>query len=233
MRVSEWSTTRVRNGLSKRAARVALPRILNPDAGGLELVKVGGATAEDARMLPVSLLDPSSVCYCIGVGDSITFDLDLVSRGLQVWAFDPTPKSIEYMESLEYDRDRLHFEPYGVWSENTTLRFYEAAVEEKVNWSVLDLHQTGQYFEAEVRTLGTLMADHGHDRLDLLKLDVEGSWEPILDSMLAEGITPRILAVEFDSPTSVGKVRRMVTRLEAAGLRLAHFEGEDYLFVAP
>ena len=136
------------------------------------------------------------------------------------------------MRSLDYDRKRLTFEPYGVWSENTTLRFYQPAVAEKVNWSVLDLHATGEYFEAECKTLSTLMTDHGHDHLDLLKLDVEGAWQPILDSMLAENIIPTVLAVEFDSPTSVGKVRRMVGRLEQAGLRLAHFEREDFLFIA-
>ena len=76
------------------------------------------------------------------------------------------------------------------------------------------------------------MAEHGHDRIDLLKLDVEGAWEPILESMLREGIMPRILVVEFDSPTSIGKVRRMVAHLDEAGFALAHFQGEDFLFVA-
>lgn len=196
----------------------------------LPLTRVG--SAEDARMVPVGLLEEGFVCYCIGVGDRVTFDLDLVERGCRVFAFDPTPESIEYMKRVDYDEERLTFEPYGVWSENTTLRFFAPAASGGVNWSVVDLHSTGEYFTAECKTLSTLMAEHGHDRIDLLKLDVEGAWEPILDSMLRDGIRPRILVVEFDSPTSIGKIRRMVARLDKAGFALGHFRGEDFLFVA-
>jgi FkbM family methyltransferase len=229
VRISQWSLTRIRNGFTKRLARVALPRMLPITAGELPLTLVG--SAEDARMVPVGLLDERFVCYCVGVGDSVTFDLDLVERGCRVFAFDPTPESIEYMKTIEYDEDRLTFEPYGVWSENTTRRFYAPAANAKVNWSVVDLHSTGEYFTAECKTLSTIMAEHGHDRIDLLKLDVEGAWEPILESMLRDGIRPRILVVEFDSPTSIRKVRRMVARLDKAGFALAHFKAEDFLFV--
>src|SRR5207247_1476065 len=116
-RIAEWSPTRVRNGVTKNIARVVLPRVLQPVPPDTPLVRVG--TAEDARRLPVDMLGPDAVCYCVGVGDSVTLDLDLVARGCRVYSFDPTPESIEYMRSLDYDRKRLTFEPYGVWSENT------------------------------------------------------------------------------------------------------------------
>ena len=66
-----------------------------------------------------------------------------------------------------------------------------------------------EYFTAECKTPSTLVAEHGHDRIDRLKLDVEGAWEPILESRLREGIMPRILAFEFDLPGVDRTVRWM------------------------
>ena len=225
--MGDWSLTRLRNGAVKRVARGVLPRVLRQNANGHRLVTVG--SGEDARKLPVDLLPPGAICYLVGVGDSISLDLELAERGCAVHAFDPTPKSIDYVERLRTPAS-FSFHPVGVWTENTTLKFY-APAGTSANWSVLDLHETGDYFTAECRSLRTLMTEQGHDQLDLLKLDIEGAWEPVLDSMLDEGITPTVLAVEFDSPTSIRKVRRMVNRLSRAGLELAHFDREDYVFV--
>jgi FkbM family methyltransferase len=222
----EWTVARIRGGVRKRVARKVLARTLRVDAIPYELARVGAA--EDARMLPLKLLPPGSICYCVGVGVEVTLDVALAERGCRVYSFDPTPNSIEFMAGIESDID---FAPVGVWSENATLHFHAPAQTASNNWSIMDPHGTADYFAAECKTIRTLMHERGHDALDLLKLDIEGAWEPVLDSMLREGVVPRILAVEFDSPTSVRKVRRMVRQLRAAGLRLVHFDGEDYVFV--
>ena len=107
VRISQWSPTRIRNGFTKRLGNVALPRMLPIAAGDLPLTRLG--SSQDARMVPVGS-EEGSVCYCVGVGDSVTFDLDLVERGCRVFAFDPTPASIEYMKTIDYDEERLTFE---------------------------------------------------------------------------------------------------------------------------
>src|SRR5262245_45261334 len=44
-------------------------------------------------------LGPQSVVYSVGVGEDISFDLALIERfGLQVHAFDPTPKSVRWVK---------------------------------------------------------------------------------------------------------------------------------------
>ena len=43
---------------------------------------------------PMHLLNSTSICYCAGVGEDITFDLGLIERfGCHVFAFDPTPRA--------------------------------------------------------------------------------------------------------------------------------------------
>lgn len=40
-------------------------------------------------IVPVDILDKNSICYCVGVGEDITFDLELIKRfDCQVYAFD-------------------------------------------------------------------------------------------------------------------------------------------------
>ena len=49
-------------------------------------------------LVPRDFLTANSVCYCVGVGEDITFDLGLIDRfGCEVYAFDPTPRSIAFV----------------------------------------------------------------------------------------------------------------------------------------
>ena len=59
------------------------------------------------------------------------------------------------------------------------------------------MHGTGTYTEAQVRRIGSLMQEWGHQRIDLLKLSVEGSEYEILGNILAERIPVGVLCVEF------------------------------------
>ncbi|MCU1693585.1 MAG: methyltransferase FkbM family [Frankiales bacterium] len=224
------SPSRMRNGLNKRVARLLLTRTLKPaDTSHLGLVPVG--TGEGQWLVPLKVLPPEAIAYCVGVGVDASLDVALAQEhGCRVMSFDPTPQAVSYMAELAYDRDRLTFEAIGIWNEDAELRLYEPN-QHGVNFSVHDVHDTGRFVETRSKRLRTVMDEQGHDRIDLLKLDVEGAWEPILDDMLASGVRPRALCVEFDSPTTYRRVAAMVRRLDTAGLRLVHFAREDYVFV--
>ena len=221
---------RVRNGLNKRLARQVLPLFLRPVDSDLGLEPLGDG--DGAWVVPTRIIQPDWVCYCIGVGENASFDVALTQRfGCQVFSFDPTPRSIEYMRTLPYDRQRLRFMPVGVWNDDVDLRFYAPANRRHANWSVVDLHGTGDYFTATCKRLRTIMREQGHSRIDLLKMDIEGSWYEVLKELLRENIRVSVLCVEFDSPTSLSKLRWAVRELSAIGMCLVHFERENFVFV--
>ena len=83
----------------------------------------------------------------------------------------------------------------------------------------------------ECYTLQTVLQRLGHARVDLLKIDIEGAWMPVIENFVASGISPRIFCVEFDSPTSVFRVRKAVRLLSQVGLHMVHRRGDNYLFV--
>jgi hypothetical protein len=59
---------------------------------------------------------------------------------------------------------------------------------------------------------------------DLLRMDIEGAEYAVLDDMLATGILPRQLLVEFHHrfpQVGLGATRRAIAGLRAAGYRIA------------
>src|SRR3546814_15009346 len=75
------------------------------------------------------------------------------------------------------------------------------------------------------------MAELGHDRLDLLKVDVEGAEQEVIRSMLASGIRPTVLCMEFDQPAPWQRIATTVRRIRKAGFRLVSVAGWNFTFV--
>ena len=189
-------------------------------------------------VVPVGLLDEASICYCAGVGLDVTFDLALIDRiGCTVHAFDPTPRARAFAEEVAAGEPRFRYAPVGLWGEDAQLRFYAPADPAHVSHSILNLQQTENYFEAPCRSVASLMAERGHERIDLLKLDIEGAEYEVLDALLAQGIRPGLLCVEFDElhhPVDGGfrrRIRARTGRLRAAGYRLIVADGCNYTLV--
>ena len=194
-----------------------------------DLVRLG--TGYGGWLVPSSALGPQRVCYCFGVGEDISFDLELVRQyGCEVFAFDPTPRSATYVQGLEPLDPRFHFVPVGVWSEAAELRFYEPKDASHVSHSVVNLQRTTGYFIAQVDTVPALMRERGHNQLAVLKLDVEGAEHEALRPVLAAALDVEVICVEFDQPSSVVDVLKTTRALRRAGYRLVARERWDCTF---
>lgn len=220
---------RTYNGVNKELARHLVPQIVKFRSKDWTLQGLG--RGDGAWVVPIDLIGPGSICYCVGVGADISFDVELAKRGANVFCFDPTPRSIEYMKHAEYDRERITFKPIGVWRENAELKFYAPMTSTSVNYSTRNIHGTSEYFVADCRRLIDVMKQLGHDRLDLLKLDIEGSWYEVLQDVIELKIPIKVLCVEFDTPTSVFKALRMIRALGQAGFAPVHKQRDNFLFV--
>lgn len=165
-----------------------------------DLVRLGSQYG--GWIVPAAAVQEDSICYCAGVGEDVSFDLALMERfGCEVHAFDPTPRAIEFVGRNAADVRGFHFHPVGIWERDEQLRFYAPSNPDHVSHSVMNLQQTDSFFEAPCRSLPSLMKELGHARIDLLKLDIEGAEQRVLAAMLKEGVTARVLCVEFDEAT--------------------------------
>lgn len=202
---------------------VHLLRLLRPvlvSSTGLTLEKLGSDYG--GWVVPVDMIERDWICYCVGVGEDITFDLAIINRfGVNVYAFDPTPRAVRYVkEAMSGLPESFHFQDIGLWSSDATLRFYAPDNPNYVSHSIVNLCQTQTYFEAPCKKLSSIMRDLGHERIDLLKLDIEGAEFEVLRNILEERLNIQVLCVEYDQPVPFHRIIGSIWQLIHAGYRL-------------
>ena len=80
-----------------------------------------------------------------------------------------------------------------------------------------NIQRTADAVELPVRSLSSAMTEAGHDRLDILKLDIEGAEYEVLDRLITDRLRPAVLCVEFDQPMPLHRTLGMTRRLVASG----------------
>ena len=184
-------------------------------------------------------LGPDSVVYSFGVGNNIEWELALIERfGVTVHAFDPTPASVAWLRTQSLP-DEFHFAPVGIAGHDGVLRFHLPQHGSRFNYhpSLEGVQNRGDTeVSLPVRRLTTLMAERGHDRIDVLKMDVEGAEYGVLDDLLAADIPIGQVLVEFHhhfAGVGLGATVRAVRSLNAAGYRIFHISerGLEFSFL--
>jgi FkbM family methyltransferase len=149
-----------------------------------------------------------------------------------VTTFDPTPRAIAHVESSSaMDCDRFTFMPVGWWSEATELRFYAPRDSSHVSHSAVNLQGTAEFFTAPVKPVHQLMDELRDERVDLIKMDIEGAEYEVIDSLVEHGPLPRVLCIEFDQPQPIRRTVAAVRKLERAGYKLARMDSFNYTFL--
>jgi FkbM family methyltransferase len=147
-----------------------------------------------------ALLDRSSVIYSFGTGRDISFDLECIRKhGASVFAFDPTPISIDWIGNKKLP-DRFHFHPYGISASGTgEADFFLPANPRAVSGSLVKHMEVDAAKSVKVmmKTFGDITRELGHTHIDVLKMDIEGSEYDVIDTILASAVTIDQILVEF------------------------------------
>jgi len=179
-------------------------------------------------------LGSHSIVYSFGVGTDISFELECIRRySLDVHAFDPTPRSMQWLTTQTLPPE-FHFHGYGLADFDGSLVFYPPDNPDHVSYSTQE--RAGNKVTCPVRRLSTIMRELGHDHLDMLKMDIEGSEYGVIDNILSDGIKPHQICVEFHHRwPEIGPQRtnRAIDLLQSAGYGLFHVaaSGEEFSFI--
>ena len=143
-------------------------------------------------------IDRHSTVYSFGVGEDATFDTTLIKKfGLTVHAFDPTPKSIEWVKRQAFS-DRFVMHDFGIASFDGVVSFNPPEDPSHVSHTLLDRPATKeQAISVSVKRLPTIMKELGHDQIDILKMDIEGAEYDVIDDVKSSDIRPQQILVEF------------------------------------
>jgi len=165
-------------------------------------------------------LPPRPRIYCFGVGDNAAWEEAVLERhGAEVFAFDPTPVSAAWVAQRPWPRG-WHFAAVGLAAADGELGF--RAPRKGANYVPVTEGAPAD-LRAPVRRLATLVAERGHDRLDVLKLDIEGGEYDVLARDLPLPVPVDQLLVEFHHGMdghSLGDTLAALAALRREGFKL-------------
>jgi len=146
------------------------------------------------------LLSADSIIYSFGIGKDISFDLKCINRHhCQVFGFDPTPKSIEYIRAKKIS-SHFRFFDFGIAAYKTEhIDFFLPANPRGVSGSLV-MNQAvdeNRAIRVLVKSFKDITAELGHRHIDVLKMDIEGSEYEVLEAILEAGIRVDQILVEF------------------------------------
>ncbi|HED37208.1 MAG TPA: FkbM family methyltransferase [Ignavibacteria bacterium] len=198
--------------------------------------KIGNKDASFA--IAINLLNNESIVYSFGVGDDISFDVGLIKMyRLKVYAFDPTPRSIEWVEKNPSIPESFIFNPWGISNEDKIEKFYPPLVDAHVSFSINNIQNSNaKYIEGQVYKLGTIMKKLNHGKIDLLKMDIEGKEYEVLDDILESENYIGQIVVEFHhryDKIGANKTKNIINKLNLKGYKIFYISdnGEEYSFI--
>ena len=180
-------------------------------------------------------LNKESIVYSVGIGEDISFDLDLIDKyGCQVFGFDPTPKSIDWIKTQECPKEFV-FTPWGVSDFDDEAEFHPPNNPNHVSHSLIK-HKgvKSEGVKAKFRRLSTIMDHFEHNVVDLLKLDIEGYEYAVIKDLVSSNVPINQVCLEFHhrfSGLGIDYTKAAVEDLEAIGLYLFNQDGYCCSFV--
>lgn len=185
-------------------------------------------------------LDEHSVIYSFGVGEDISFDLELMEYyKLHIYAFDPSPRSIEWVQKQRPGAG-FHFYPFGLAAEDGTITFSEP---DEAGVHSLRKNDSASGTAAGLKThllpvhrLPTILNKLGHERIDILKMDIEGAEYEVIEDIIHASVPITQVLIEFHhrfDSVGIAMTRQAISRLNGAGYRIFNVSasGEEMSFI--
>lgn len=137
--------------------------------------------------------EKSFLVYSFGIGEDLSFSEAVINQGGVCYAFDPTPKAIKFVEHHQLFSDpNFHFLPYGISDTDGEEDFYLPKRPDYVSASIIP-HKSVDHENAikvKMKTLRTIMQELGHEKIDILKMDIEGAEFQVMDNIMDPDLEP-------------------------------------------
>ncbi len=207
-------------------------------------------------------LNDESIVYSAGVGEDISFDILLQTKyNSNIFLIDPTKRSVTHYDeckkfyntgswsfsgdiqkdykniifNLTPNFDKLFYINKGLWKKKDTLKFYKQNNQQYVSQSLMDNMFGNNYDEVPVDSIKNIMLENSHSHIDLLKIDIEGAENIVLNQMLDDNIYPTYLCIEFDllmkNKDTNNSTKKIIKRLFDNGYKLLANDNLNITFV--
>jgi FkbM family methyltransferase len=170
-------------------------------------------------------LNENSIVYSFGIGKDISFDLKCIKQHqCKVFGFDPTPKSIDWIASQNLG-DSFVFYNYGISNESGEMDFFLPVNVNAVSGSLVNTKVVDQQRSIKVRmkSFADIANELGHTKIDVIKMDIEGSEYEVLESIISSKVEIGQILVEFHDrlfPENEEKSKQAVQLMNKFGYRI-------------
>ena len=203
---------------SRRVAKLAVGKdhLIGEDVK-IPRIRVGQDQAD--WVIADRLVSRDSIVYSVGIGEDISFDLELIERyGCRVYGWDPTPLAVNFMARQATPPPGFTLLPYGLGTEDCVKEFAGGT---EGDHSFSSHSRNPSKISLQVLDLGSMMKLLNHDRVDLLKIDIEGDEYDVIRKIVQNKVIIPQLLIEFHhrwmDAIPVQMTREHVNMLKDAG----------------
>lgn len=155
------------------------------------------------------LLTDKAIVYSFGIGKDISFDNAIMKKhGCQVYGFDPTPKSIDFINN-QVQNNKFIFNDFGISTKTGVEIFFLPKNERAVSasMSLSDFVSEENSIEVKMKSFDDITQQFEHSHIDVVKMDIEGSEYEVLENLLDSNVTITQLLVEFHDRYFKGEIK--------------------------
>jgi len=145
------------------------------------------------------LLNKNSIIYSFGIGEDISFDKALIEKyNCNVYAFDPTPKSLNWIKSQKLPENFMFYD-FGISSKSGLIDFHLPINKKDVSGSIIvhDKINLNRKVKVKMKTLNDIINELEHKHIDVLKMDIEGAEYDVIINILNTKISVTQFLIEF------------------------------------
>jgi FkbM family methyltransferase len=207
---------KVAGALRRRWFERRLERLpLSPVTGLVDLGTLYGGWT-----IPGDIVDSSWTCYCVGVGADISFDLELIRRyGVRVRAFDAVAEYVRGAQEAAADEPQFSARQVAIAASDGPVRMQRTHDPTSQSVSAAGLYESSDYVEVPGRTLPSLAHELGDERIDLLKLDIEGAEYEVMPRLDLRALGVRVFCTQLHHNKPVNSAHELIDGLRAQGFR--------------
>jgi FkbM family methyltransferase len=185
----------------------------------------------------VYLVDPSPIS--ISYFKKVLTRIGLKSDRLYT---DQSNQPVESYDLSQVKIENLVFVPFGLWNNDSEIDLFlpNADARDK-SGSIVSLHtfykKNNNHVKINTLTVQSLMKKYNIEKIDILKLDIEGAALEVLHNMFTEKIFPTQILLEIDEmhfPSIRSKFRaeKLIKLLKVNKYQLINQDSCDFLFIS-
>ena len=181
------------------------------------------------------LLNEESTVLSFGLGEDISFDLGVIAKfHCRVIGFDPTPKSVAWLSEQSLP-EQFEFVNCGLAGETGVITFNAPTNPDFASYSAVQSKGTDTV-ELPVKSLETIVSEFSIEKIDVLKMDIEGSENEVIEKLAVSKVRPGQILVEFHHRihgSEFAETQQAIKTLESIGYRLFFISnvGDEFAFV--